>query len=369
MEDVKEILEKITDAWNFYFWKNKFCQNQINFTEEVRTNYYGDILSYFNDTLELLTDVKPEKEFNKSIFQTFAILQIIYTHQDLIDELLYIFKLSKSTKSDKQTNREIRNELIGHPIRRKPIGNELISSVFFGREFKNGTIHYILYSKDNNFSGKEVVCSLNNIIQRHNEFLNKHLNIIWKKIESVLRLLKKKLTTLETLANTKNDFRKLVNLVDHYFDSFFKENYLFKSETLLNCFERQNEHPRYAHAIRLFLDSLKEYVQRTIKNIDEIISNEIEHFDASIPEIVDTYSTTNYELVGVATSNHLPYELSKLFEKHPVFGVSYFQIKFNNDIEVARELLNMKKNMNDDLEYYASYEYLCYLLKVKGYTK
>src|SRR5438045_3034682 len=131
MNEVNDTLDKITTSWNHYFWKNKFCQNRINFTSEIKTNYYGDILSYFNDTLALLTDINPKKEFNKSIFQTIGVLQLIYTQQDLIDELLYIFKLPQSTKGDKNPNRDIRNELIGHPIRRKPKDNELISSVFF----------------------------------------------------------------------------------------------------------------------------------------------------------------------------------------------------------------------------------------------
>src|SRR5574339_176342 len=100
METVIELLEKITRTWNNYFWRYKFCQDRINFTEEIKTNYYGDILSYFNETLSSISDIKHETEFKKSIFQAIGVLQTIYAHQDLIDELLYIFKLQESPKKD-----------------------------------------------------------------------------------------------------------------------------------------------------------------------------------------------------------------------------------------------------------------------------
>jgi hypothetical protein len=367
MKIVNETLEKITDSWNYYFWKNKFCQNRINFNEEIKTNYYGDILSYFNDTLVLLTDIKPEKEFNKSILQAIGILQLIYTHQDLIDELLYIFKLPQSIKADKNPNRDIRNELIGHPIRRKPKGNELISSVFFGREFKNGTIHYILYTKANNFSGKEVLCSLKSIVESHELFLEKYVRIILNKIETVLRQLQKKLTDLEILIDKNVDFYKILKLVDQYFNSVYKENYLFKREILIRCFEKQQEHPRYGLGIKLFIDTLKEYISETISNIDELFSKKEKQFDNDTTETIITYSTEAEENFVPSTSNHLHYELSKLFDKHPVVGIDYFKRKFHDDKQLLEELLNMEHNTNDDLEFYSSYEYLQSLLKEKGH--
>ena len=69
MNSVKQTFEKITTVWNSFFWDNKFCQDKINFTTEVRTNYYGDILSYFNDTLDFLENIEFHTEFKKSIFQ------------------------------------------------------------------------------------------------------------------------------------------------------------------------------------------------------------------------------------------------------------------------------------------------------------
>jgi len=44
MEIIKYKLDKITDFWNFYLWDVKEIQRQIRFDEEVKTNYYGDII-------------------------------------------------------------------------------------------------------------------------------------------------------------------------------------------------------------------------------------------------------------------------------------------------------------------------------------
>jgi len=54
--------------------------------------------------------------------------------------------------------------------------------------------------------------------------------------------------------------------------------------------------------------------------------------------------------------------LSKLYEKHPVFGVSYFKRKFSGNERVMEELSNMERYKDDNLEYYSSFEYLKYLL-------
>lgn len=360
METIDNQLEKITDAWNDYFWEYKFCQNQIKFTDEIKTNYYGDILSYFNDTLNNLSKVEYESTFEKSIFQSVGILQLIYTHQDLIDELLYIFNIQKSSKSDKNPNREIRNELVGHPIRRHPKTNEIISSVFFGSEFKNGVIHYILYDKGKIMSSKNMVYTIDDIIGRHTIFLEKYLNIILKKIETILKRFQKQLAELLLLVNQGIDFSKVLRLVEHRFNKIEKDNYLFKSNILTECFSRQNEHPRYKNAIDLFITTLKEYLQGTIENIDEMFEppKKAEYNNPVKIKIV----RSNINSTKTSEQRELSYEFSKLFENHPIFGISYFKRKFQKSKILMAELINMEKNSSNTLEFYSSYEYLRVLL-------
>lgn len=360
METIDNQLEKITDAWNYYFLEYKFCQNQITFTEEIKTNYYGDILNYFNNTLINLSNLEYESTFEKSIFHSVGILQLIYAHQDLIDELLYIFNLPKSSKLDKNPNREIRNELIGHPIRRHPRTNEIISSVFFGREFKSGAIHYVLYDKGKIMSSKNMIYKIDDIIDRHKAFLEKYLGIILMKVKTILRRFQKKLAELLVLVNQGIEFSKIVKLVEQRFNKIDKDNYLFKSNILLECFMRQSEHPRYKNTIGLFITTLKEYLQGTIENIGEMFESP-KKTDYSNP-IKIKIVRGNIESSKKSKQRELSYEFSKLFEGHPIFGIEYFKTKFKRSKVIMAELINMEENSSNILEFYSSYEYLRILL-------
>jgi len=140
MRTIKSKLLKINYYWNKYYFTKEFFQKKINFTDEVKTNYYGDLNNYLHDTLDLVKSFKKTKSDKDYISQTIVLLQVIYTHQDLIDELLYIFKLEQSTKEDKSPNRDIRNELIGHPISRDKRDNNKLNPL-------NKSIYRTLFEK------------------------------------------------------------------------------------------------------------------------------------------------------------------------------------------------------------------------------
>lgn len=171
MIEVKYKLKKITKIWNDYILNYKFFQSKIKFDEVARSNYYGEILHYFEDTFELIKPYETGKGFIGNIFNTIGLMQIVFVHQDLVDELLRIFKLSESKKEDKNPNRELRNELTGHPINRNK-KRELESSVIFGKNLSKDTIHYVKYAKEDNFTGKEISHSVKSVIERHWNFLD-----------------------------------------------------------------------------------------------------------------------------------------------------------------------------------------------------
>lgn len=134
MEIINLKLSRITEFWNDFAWNYKIIQDRILWDEGVKTNYYGDILRYFEDTSNIIIKKPVEGNFEESIFYATGFLQIIYVQQDLTDELLQIFKIVKSDKEDKNPNRDIRNELIGHPISKDRNGR-FRSSVFLGENY------------------------------------------------------------------------------------------------------------------------------------------------------------------------------------------------------------------------------------------
>ena len=364
--DIESILERITDAWNYYFLENKFCQTKINYNDEVKTNYYGDILSYFHDTLSFLCINQAHLGRKESIFNSISLLQIIYAQQDLVDELLYIFKLPASLKEDKNPNRNIRNELVGHPIRR--LNDQLISSVFFGNEFKGNVIHYIIYSKDNNFRLKEEILNVEKIIDRHLDFLVKYLEIIISKINVVLNQLRKKLASILLMLNEDISFVDLLNVVIHNYEKIFEDNKLFKPNLLREVYLRVDEHPRYKNVINIFHIALQSYIEDAKKSIDSISLYKATGMeDLVIPKVViKIVKQKNTQNKKSVKRRYFDYEFSKLFEKHPIFEINYFIEKFSNDVSIMDELQNMKKFIGNELEYYSSYEYLRVIMTEKG---
>lgn len=369
MDEVEKRLHEITDVWNSYFLNYKYCQSKIKFNTEVESNYYGNILHYLLDTLSFFSKIKLHENFNESVFQSITLMQIVFVQQDLIDEILYIFKLQESLSADKNPNREIRNELVGHPIRRQKKGSELISSVLFGRHFVNDTIHYIKYSKSNGYSGESINYSLNDIITRHNEYLNKYLDIVWKKCRDVLTDYRKQLISLQSISRTNVDFNQLLDYTEQIFETLFDDNYLFKKQYIKECFARADDHARYKHAVDLFTNTLNEYLIEQIKEIGDLCSvqDQIIEYDS-----LSVVKNVNSNLGVISEPNYIPnlrYEFSKLHEKHPIWGIIYFKRLFHNNEIIAIELNNMENNMENELEYFSSYEYLRILLIQQGYLK
>ncbi len=105
MEVIKKKLHFIKDNWNTYFYNNSYFNKHLSSREEISTNYFGDIMHYFFDTFEILDTKKYMREdncsFTECISNSIMLLQTMYVHQDLMDEMLYIFKLKRSNSNDK----------------------------------------------------------------------------------------------------------------------------------------------------------------------------------------------------------------------------------------------------------------------------
>ena len=91
-EEVIVKLERIADIWNHFIWEYDFCKRKIKFTPDVRTNYFGAILGYFQDTFDIIFENKETKSHSDRFSNQISLLQSIYVQQDFIEESLIIFK-------------------------------------------------------------------------------------------------------------------------------------------------------------------------------------------------------------------------------------------------------------------------------------
>lgn len=356
MDTVKSKLELIAEIWNTFVWDYKFVNSRINFNADTKTNYFGDILRYFDDTLGLLKKENGDN-YESYIFQTIGLLQVIYVQQDFITELLYIFKINcdkeLSLDQDRRQNRDLRNKLIGHPIRRKKDeGNKLISSIFWGNYLSSDKIHYVIYHADKSFEGVEEEHLVDDVIVRHINFLSKYLDLIIKKLKLILEMFRSKINNLKRLVDNNVDFVKIVNLTEQIFEHFFNQNVLYEKNTILEIYNQKDIHSRYEFVIECFRRDLSENIYETNNLLNSIIGDNV------------VLPTANYIMKNYTSDyrKKYDYELVKLYEKHPIYNIQYFLEKYSSFDLICEELRNMNSNINSPSQYYASYEYLIYLI-------
>jgi len=273
-----------------------------------------------------------------------------------MDELLYIFKFSCSRLEDKNPNRYIRNELIGHPIRKKTKGNILNSSVLFAlhKELSND-IKYTKYSKDNNFRPEPKEYKVKDIIENHMNFLNYYLDKI------INKLLQDELKYNEKLNSIINiPLEKQFDFIDNFDKQLLSGiSTFFEKDNLKYYYENQTKHKRYVYCI--------EYYKKTLASIidESKVEHEMHRFDNNVLDIMclddfeKLYSSENFSKAHMKKLNGLDaYAIEQLFKKDEIFNIDFYIKVYSDNKEVLEELLHMKKNINNDIEYYASLEYL-----------
>lgn len=345
-------LDIIENTWRYYIWEYDFFKRKLNFNDESKTNYVGVIFGYFHDTLPIINNYINERSnssLNNQFLNSIGLLQVIYLQQDLIIELNKSFGLSYNIRSN--SNRILRNELIGHPISRsnhKP--KTLESFCLFGYETTRSKIVYLKYAKENNFKFEAKEYLTSDIIENHLIFLNENFDKILKKIKTLFLDFKAQLDGI--LQNFENkDFEILVEDINEKFDFFFKSDIVFSRENILKTYQLREKSPRYDYNLGLFLKNLKYSLFENANTINEKYlgkkENKIECEYEDLP------------------SN---YTFGKLYDNHPLFGIGYFKERFALDSEIMEELENMEDNIGNNFEYYSSYNYLQYLINKKAPT-
>lgn len=370
-DDIKFKLDKIADIWNYFIWDYRYCSSKIKFNDDIKTNYFGDILDYFQDTLDIVFENKSfSTEYSEKFSQTISFLQAIYIQQDFIEELLSIFKTSIEKGHLKKDylysiNRDLRNELIGHPIRK--FEGKLISSTLFSYQANEGEIQYLRYHTDNKFHSEKKTYLIEDIQQRHKEFLEKYFEIILQKLRTILDEFISELEKLEKVI-VKRDFSTVLKLVELYFEAIFENDYLYDKESLLKIYSRKDEHLRYQNLIDRFYKDLKSSISDKKKFVTEIYEREkIDYSQISNVEIrkIDflfTDSTTTKTKKEIQKTTY-HYEIGKIATKRNLMDFDFFggllRSKCENNELVLNELNHMKSNINNEIEYYTSLRLIC----------
>lgn len=370
-DDIKFKLDKIADIWNYFIWDYRYCSSKIKFNDDVKTNYFGDILGYFQDTLEIVFETKKfSTEYSEKFSHTISFLQAIYIQQDFIEELLSIFKTSIEKghlKNDNlySINRDLRNELIGHPIRK--FEGKLFSSTLFSYQANEGEIQYLRYHTDNKFQSEKKTYSIKDIQQRHKEFLEKYFDIILRKLKTILDEFVSELDKLENVIINR-DFSTVLKLVELYFEAIFENDYLYDKQSLLKIYARKDEHMRYQNFIDRFYKDLKSSIADIKKFVTEIYEREkIDYSQISnveFPQIDFLFTdSTITKTCKEEQKTTYHYEIGKIATKRNAMDFDFFggllRRKCENNELVLNELNHMESNIYNEIEYYTSLRLIC----------
>lgn len=371
-EEVIVKLERIADIWNHFIWEYNFCKRKIKFTPDVRTNYFGAILGYFQDTFDIIFENKETKSHSDRFSNQISLLQSIYVQQDFIEESLIIFKCGidkGDLKKDSNyfINRDIRNELVGHPIRKYK--GEIISSCLFGYNGGKGKIVYLRYHKDNNFKFESMEFPISEIIERHKDFLNKYFDKILNKLKRILFDFSKEIENLENLIDNKS-FDEILAISKIFYESIFKYDFIYDQESLQKVYAKKDEHKRYQNLIDKFYYDLKSSLKEKKEYAIELFEpkKEFKETNIGIPTInINFEKTTKIDSFEKERPVTYHYELGKIATKRTPMDFEFFggclKIKCAENEIVLTELEHMESNIYNDIEYYTAYRLICNELK------
>lgn len=369
-EEVEYKLEQIANIWNHFIWEYNYCKKEIKFDLEVETNYFGDILGYFQDTNDIIFNYSDLGKHSERFSNQISLLQSIYVQQDFIEELLRLFKL-KQNKGDLKKdpnyyiNRDIRNELVGHPIRRENGNGALISSCLFGYNGGIDKITYLKYHREKNFKFESVEFAVSEIISRHKQFLIFYFDKVLNKLKRILSKFTKEIENIESLIEKKS-FNEILKISTVFFESIFKSDYIYDKESLQKIYSKKEEHKRYQNLIDQFYKNLKSGLRETKEYVIELFQPKKEFNAVEIekpifniqfvnaselnPEDIEIPVTYNYELGKLATKrNPMDFDF---------FGGCLRQKCLDNQL-VLDELNHMESNIHDEIEYYTAFRLIC----------
>lgn len=370
-------INKIKNIWEHFILEYRFCSSKIKFTEDVQSNYFSDIIGYFSDTNTLIINHYGMEKSDDKFSSAICFLQSIYIQQDFIEELLSIFKckISKGIlkKDDNyRINREIRNELVGHPIRKlkSKNGKQIVisSTLFHFRESEKDKIVYLRYHHENEYEQELVSVNKKEILSRHINFLNRYLDIIISTLVEILDKFQTHIKQIETKIQSLS-FERIIIITNKSYEKFYSFHRLYNLTMLKIIWAKRNEHERYQNLVDHYYETLKNSIRddlSEIKNCKKMIPKRLA--ETKLPkftiEYIDEVYVAKVRGIHKVTYN---YELSKLSQIRPyqdfIFFSTMLESKCKKKPNVLKELNHMKNNLDNEIEYYCSYYLIAKWLK------
>ncbi|MQP24004.1 hypothetical protein GFJ94_02870 [Flavobacterium sp. LMO8] len=381
MEEIYKKLDTIRDVWNYNIWDYPYCQSEIKFDKEAKTNYFGDLMGYFHDTLDMLKEPVSSNALTGVFSYHVSLLQTLYVQQDFIDELLRLFATGFNKGDLKKDvnysiNREIRNELVGHPIRRDKTG-KLVSSTLFSYDSHHGKIEYLRYHQEKNFEFETVKYNVEDILNRHTIFLNTWLDIIIEKLKSVVNKHKSELTKIKDKVYIIK-FESLVCLLDQKYKPFLENTYLYEKDSILKIYEKRSVHRRYRIVYEQFIDDLVSSLNEQINSCEEVFTRRFIVYDNKTSNLKPLFNIDEDGVIHIdlpikkrnlgRPKKDYNYPLQKLIDssRRNYMDFNFFSGSILSQCKnkiVERELNRMRQYLNDDIEYISSYRLICKILK------
>jgi hypothetical protein len=381
IEVLENKLKLLNDIWVSYFFTYPFFQKKVKFTEEEKTNYVGVIFGYFRDSFDVVFATPPEcfSSYVEKFTYQIALLQSIYVQQDLTEELLRIFKtgINRDTLNDDpnfKLNRDIRNELVGHPISRNK-DFSLRSSTVFGYEKSGNSIHYLKYEFPEE---KDVVqtIEINDLLTRHMQFLNEYLDKLLEKSYSLLSKFNNEvLVVLEQRLKSENISNLIQFCTIHFKGKFDSQNEIKLAQ--IEMLSSDSSHPRYGYSFQLYLQYISDFLYDINRSIEEIISkkritpriNSELNIKCPIPNIVFVDRTSNNYETSTYVRKDYDYELGKIYSKRNLndfeFHASSIISENMEHEEITNEIEYLRQNLNDEFQFNCGWNYIKYLTELK----
>ena len=318
-------------------------------------------LGYFVDTLPILEkEYKYAKDFSEHFANCASLLQTIYIQQDFIEELLIVFK-TKNTKGDLKKdddyfiNRDIRNELIGHPLR-KDTGNKfqeamnnsdssLVSMSLFSLNSFN-SISYLKYHIEKNFEFQHEQHLFEDVIKRHESFLDRYLNKVLSRVNIILERFIKHLNNFEK-GISKMPMQGLTDNLSNSYSSIYQQDHLYSKDNLLKLDQNKQIHKRYELVLGKFYKDLS----------DMITDYKIDTY-RHLGKKEEANKLSNQQIQEPILDNY--YAIGKLFslEDKKLFDMYSSELRTSKNQEILEELKYAKDNFEDRFEYYCTLHHI-----------